>query len=131
MNLLCIDYGTKKLGLAFSNSENNLPLPLGNIERKKLSLLQVDIKNIIEDKLINKIIFGLPLEMDGKEGKTCQRVRDFSIELQKLVNLPIDFQDERLTSEEAYKLNPKEQKNRDSIAATIILQDYLTKHNLN
>jgi len=118
MKLLGIDFGEKKIGLAMA--EFNLVEPLGVVNKLKV------ISRICQDQGIEKIIIGL------SEGKMAKKTRQFGEQLASLTGLPIQYQDETLTSEEAKRImvkigKPKKKRQRqiDAIAAALILQSYL------
>lgn len=130
MRYLAIDYGLKRSGLAVCDADETLASPLvvltgqgGLIEK---------IRQIITDQAVDAIVFGLPLNMDGTEGAQAKRVRDFAAELIKQIELPLFFQDERLSSFDAEKklaalgiTRKKKKKHLDAIAAAAILQAFL------
>ncbi len=142
MKILAIDPGLKRIGMAACD-------PLG-ITTRLLPVLKVSkpesaVQNIIQlvtEEGFQKILVGLPLNMDGTEGEGAKRARSFSEKLKKNLeekNLPcaVELQDERLTSYEAEerlkeKKYPKEKWKEflDSVAAEIILEDYLHTHKI-
>lgn len=118
LRFLGIDYGLKKIGLAIS--EGFLVEPFGVFKNKK------QLIKICEEQEIKKIIIGI------SEGKMAEKTRDFGSQLASRTGLPIEYQDETLTSEEAKKLmvkigkpKKKRQKQEDAVAAALILQTYL------
>ncbi len=126
--LLAIDYGTKYLGIAKTDNNWILSIPLDVIKNDGTS----QIKKTIETLNICGIIMGLPLQMDGFEGENCEKVRKFAEKLVQDFNLPIYLQDERLTTKAAqYFLNQsnlsREQKNflDNKLAASLILESFL------
>lgn len=91
--------------------------------------------NIIEEKKIDTVIFGLPLSDDGKENEWCFEIRRFADFLLKSVKVEIIFIDEYGTSKDAeYILRGKKKsvkkKSNDLIAATLILENYLNYLNM-
>ena len=120
MKLLGIDFGLKNIGLAMS--EGFLVEPLGVIKNVKR------INLICQEHKIKKIIIGL------SEGEMAQKTRIFGEKLTRQTNLPVEYQDETLTSEEAKELmvkigKPKKKRQRQAhaIAASLILQAYLER----
>lgn len=130
MRYLAIDYGLKRTGLAVCDADETLASPLvvltgqgGLIEK---------IRQAVADQAVDAIVFGLPLNMDGTEGDQAKRVRDFAAELIKQIELPLFFQDERLSSFDAEKklaalgiTRKKKKKHLDAIAAAAILQAFI------
>ncbi len=81
-----------------------------------------------------KILLGLPLNMDGTEGERALKVREFGAILEETSGLPVVYEDERLTSIEAEEIlieaglsREERKKVIDKVAAEIILRDYLNK----
>ena len=130
MRYLAIDYGLKRTGLAVCDADETLASPLvvltgqgGLIEK---------IQQAATDQGVDAIVFGLPLNMDGTEGGQAKLVRDFAAETIKQVELPLFFQDERLSSFDAEKklaalgiTRKKKKKHLDAIAAAAILQAFI------
>ena len=122
--VLGIDFGLKRIGLAVA--DENLAQPLVVVAN---SLGMIDqILEICQQQKIKKIIIGLP------EGRLVKKIKEFSQKLQEITGLPVEFQDETLTSEDALdmmikigkKKKAREEK-KDAFAAAIILQEYLKR----
>lgn len=140
--ILGIDYGDFTIGLAIFDLETDFIYPHKTIFRTKANVLRKSIREIAEimkTENITDIVIGLPLNADGSEGDRVDKVKHFSNMLINGLtnagfhepNIPIMFQDERLTTVEAKSILqergiPKTEwkKNIDQIAAEIILQDY-------
>lgn len=121
MNLLGVDFGEKKIGLALASGP--LAEPIGIIDIKNW---ESGIKRICQEQAIEKIILGI------SEGKMAEKTKKFSQELGEIMGLPIEFQDETLTTNEAIvkmKEAGKKIKNidEDSFSAALILQSYLDR----
>lgn len=129
MNYLCIDYWTKKSWLAINI--DSIAIPLKIVETSKLLN---ELKILISERKIEKIIFWIAINVDWTSSLHAKRTRSFSNIVKKNIpNIKINFHDERFSSYEAEssminiwetKFNPKR---LDDIAATIILQSYLDK----
>ncbi|GBR77112.1 Holliday junction resolvase [Candidatus Termititenax persephonae] len=126
---LAIDYGTKRLGLAVNDllGLTAQPLPYLANDSAKLKAL----RKIIQEKEIKKIILGLPVALSGQEEIAARKARDFAEEL-RVLNLPLEFYDERLTTAAAHKMmvqcrlpGRNRREKVDSLAACILLEDYL------
>lgn len=125
MKLLGIDFGLKKVGLALA--EDGLPQPFGVV--KNDSRLLKKINNICQTNQIKKIVIGM------SEGKMAGRIKGFSKKVEEVTGLPVEFQDESLTSKEAIakmieagKKKKDRREKEDAFAAAIILQDYLKEN---
>lgn len=127
-NLLALDVGTVRIGVALASSVVRLAHPLITLPSDKNfteSLLQ-----IIKDEAVGTLIVGLPRGLDGQETSQTELVRQFTTVMQSKVNLPVYFQDEALTSQKAKQEleargKPYQKHQVDALAATYILEDYL------
>ncbi len=123
MNILGVDFGTKQIGLAWTQKELGVVLPYGVVEGKNREEMLLKLAKLIQTEKIDKVVFGLPLSLEGQESANTKRVREFVAELKEKVNVPVDFFDERLSSFAADEMGGEA--SRDEKAAMIILQDYL------
>lgn len=123
MMYLGIDWGTKRIGLALGDSETKIATPF------KIARDIDEIKKIIKDEEVDKIIIGEPLKMQNSELKTQDEFLKFLESLKKEIKIPIIKVDERLSSKGADALvgNKKTKASRDAIAAMLILQSYFDK----
>jgi len=134
MRYLAIDYGTKTTGLAICDPTETIVSPLAVLPTAKD--LVDKILAIAHDENVEAVVLGLPLNMDGTSGPQAKIVQDFADKLKKQLEIPICFQDERLTTfaaEEklvARELTRKKKRARlDAVAAAEILQAFLdSKH---
>jgi len=123
--ILGIDFGLKNIGLAISAGQLAEPLRQFNYQVKSQALKEI-VQTCQKNK-INKIVVGLP------DGPIEPQVKNFSYQLKKSLSLPIEFQDENLTSQDAIKKSlhmgrSKRQNLKHAIAASLILQAYIDKH---
>jgi putative Holliday junction resolvase len=130
--MLGIDYGERRIGLAISDMLGILASPLETIISQGVRNNVDYIADIVQTKSIETVVIGLPLNMDGSEGKRVKSTKFFGSVLQKVLNIPVVYSDERLTTFEAnQKLKEagvsldKREKIIDQVAAQIILQEYL------
>jgi putative Holliday junction resolvase len=127
MRILGIDYGEKRIGLAISDESQTLARELTILSPKEF---WVQIHHLIKDQEITEIVLGWPLNMSGGQTEKTKEVANFRLKLGKLTGLPVEAMDERLSSAMAQNL-PGGKKNIDSLAAQIILQNYLNKQKTN
>ena len=143
MRLLGIDYGEKRIGLAYGD-ELGLASPLPAAVEAKKSERFDHIESIIKQRRIEALVVGYPLNMDGTVGFKAKEVDAFIIELEQRFALCVHRIDERLTSSQAQadmraagKKSPRSIRDRqasratgelDSRAASLLLQDYLDAH---
>ena len=132
--LLGIDLGDRRVGLSISDRTQSIASNYSTLQKKKFSEFSLDLKSIIEKEIICGIVIGLPLNMDGSEGPKCQSARDFAKNFSNIVDLPITFWDERLTTvaaERSLLSADLSRKKRlqviDSVAAVLILQNLLDR----
>ena len=128
--LLGIDYGDARTGLALSDALGLMALPYETLSITSAKKLVSRLKKICDEKNIEKIILGLPLNMNGTEGERANKTREFGEKLKEATDLPVCYFDERLSSKIAtqslHMANTKNIKNfKDSVAACIILQSYM------
>ena len=136
--ILGLDYGTKTVGVEISDPLLLTAQELETITRERASALRhtlVRIKEICEEYQVEKIILGYPRNMDDSEGFRCEETKEFRKLLEKRVDIPIEYVDERLTTvyadeilEESGVAKRDRKKFIDQIAAAIILQDYLDNY---
>ena len=98
MRLLGVDLGSKTIGLAVSDPSLKIASPIATLKRSKLSSNAIEFSNIIKDYQIGGIIVGLPINMDGTEGPRVQATRDWSLDLARILSIPVAFWDERLST---------------------------------
>jgi putative Holliday junction resolvase len=133
MQILAVDYGTKRIGLATGNESG---LAVRAVKTLASEGIKRDAHRLIESAQAlgaGKIIVGLPLNMSGEAGPAAHRARKLVAQLKKLSDLPVVLWDERLTSQAAnmwmieQAIKPGQRRPlRDQIAACLILEDYLT-----
>ena len=130
MNLMALDVGTKRIGVAKADSKVRIAIPYTAIEVNEGQEFQ-KIASLIAAWGVDGLVIGLPRSNEGRETKQSAYVRNFAKELRAYVpDVKICFQDESLTSVEAEKRLKGRKKGYkkgdiDSEAAVIILQDFL------
>ena len=137
MRILGLDYGDKTVGVAITDEMLLTAQPVTTITRErkdKLRKTYQQIEKIIEEYSVEKIVVGMPFNMDGSEGERTERTKAFILELHRRTGLEIIEVDERLTTVEADEVLQEmgvpvsERKTYiDKIAAAIILKSYLNE----
>ena len=135
MQILCLDIGMVRIGIAKSDELEIIASPLEVY--KRTNSINNDAKYIaklVESKNIGLIVVGLPLKMDGTSGSSVDMVNEFVEKIKKFTNVPIVMQDERFSTVSATNIllegNVSREKRKgvvDKLAATIILQSLLDK----
>lgn len=134
MRIIGLDLGTKTLGVAVSDLTETIATGVTTLrfEENKPESVLGELKNIISEYNVKSIVIGLPKNMNNTMGQAVERTRSFIKILSDEFDLPIHEQDERLSSVTANNVllaadvSRKKRKSKvDTIAATIILQNYL------
>ncbi|MSO74501.1 MAG: Holliday junction resolvase RuvX [Alphaproteobacteria bacterium] len=130
--LLGLDVGTKTIGVAISDERRTVASGRETIARTKLAKDLATLARLVRGDRVGGFVIGLPLNMDGSEGPRCQSVRQFATDLDKVIDLPIGFWDERLstmavtrTMLEADLSRKRRAEVVDKLAAVYILQGAL------
>lgn len=128
MNFLGVDYGEKRIGLATGSDETKIASPFLILENNGLNYSLEEIKKICTEENIGKIVVGMPLTMASKAGPQAAEVLRFVDFLKNNLSLPMETEDERFSSVMVDKLMAESGvKERDAVAAMIILQSYFDK----
>lgn len=130
--LLCLDYGTVRLGTAISSPEQTMSLPLENYTRRTKELDAVWLKQLVRGYAVVGLVVGLPVHMSGDEGGGAHQSRLFGQWAAEVTGLPVVWWDERYSSavadmylDQRGGTKKKRQKKRDCLAAQVILQAFL------
>jgi putative Holliday junction resolvase len=128
--IIGIDYGESRIGIAVAETEIGIAHPHSVVETNDKAL--ENIADLIAEDGIEKIVIGLPRNMNGTEGGQAASARTFAEKLNATTGIEVIFQDERLTSKQAEDILLKMDKSRDARKgeadahqAAIILQTYL------
>lgn len=127
-NVIALDVGDARIGVAVGHTIARLPHPLGIINSQPLTDAIVAIKyTITTQQEVTAIVIGMPLSQDGDQTAQSNKVTEFSKVLKNEISLPIYFVDESFSSvdaDEYIKLHKIVTKHNDSIAACLVLQRY-------
>ena len=124
MVVVAIDYGEKKIGLAVGNTETMTSSPMSILKKTRTGFNWDELRKQIMEWKPRKIIIGQPLNMDGTRSDIMKKVESFGKKLESLIDIEIEFFDERLSSFEARQLDV-ESEMIDDVAAKIILDSWL------
>lgn len=134
MRYIGLDLGTKTLGIAISDQSGLIASTYKTIRYEDEEILKQKLLEIINEKQIDKIVLGLPKNMNNSIGQRAEQTIKFKEDLEKITDKEIILQDERLTTIAAHNymieanISRKKRKQKvDSLAANIILQTYLDK----
>ena len=130
--ILGIDYGEVRVGISLSDLTQTIAKPFTTINYKNINDLLNQLKKIIFENKVDKLVVGVPYNMKGEDTKQTVKVKEFISFLESNLSYDIALIDERLSSIEAektmHKMNIKTGHNKgkiDKIAASVILQEYL------
>lgn len=133
--LLAIDYGAKRIGLALSDPMRMFAKPLQTVDNISLDQTVSVLKDIIREKVIGKIIVGIPWSLDGNATNKTKETQQFLSELQQRIDIELVGMDERFTTSDANELLKEmgydwkqARKVIDAMAACLILKRYLETH---
>jgi len=127
MKILGIDYGRRKIGIAIGDTQTLMAEPLMTVNNFKFLIL--NLKSILNDQIIKKIVIGTP------GGKIETEIKKFGQEVEKKTGVPIEYFDETLTTQDAQKIliasgakRKSRKEKEDSVAAAIMLQLFIESH---
>ena len=132
MRIMGIDFGDARTGLAVSDEMNILVGDAWTLNQRKPELVAEEIAAEAAKRGVQRLVLGLPKNMDGSEGPRAEKCREFAELLGTKTDLRIGMWDERRSSIEAHAIlhanGKKEKKHRktvDAVAASLILETYL------
>lgn len=135
MKVMSIDYGDVRTGVALSDTRGILASPYCVINQSYQQKLVDEIVKIIKENKVDKIVIGLPRNMDGSYGYRCDECKDLGNALLEKINIEIVYEDERLTTVMAHNIlsennvrGKKRKETVDAVSAVMILQSYLDKN---
>lgn len=134
--LMGLDLGAKRIGTSLSDVERIIASPLETIMRRKFTKDAQELTKLIAHHGVAGLVLGLPRNMDGTEGPAAQSARSFARNLAPLVEIPLAFWDERLSTAAVTRTLIEADRSRarrnllvDKLAATYILQGALDRLN--
>ena len=134
MIIMSVDYGDARTGIAICDSGEILASPVCTIHERNEAALIEKIAAVALERKAELIVVGLPKNMDSSEGERAQKSRNFAERLSERTGLPFEMYDERCTTVvSAVSLNFTNTRGKkrkaviDSLAAVVILEDFLKK----
>ena len=122
MRILAIDYGSARIGCAISDPTETLARPLAVLEPADPR----GVADLVATHEVERVVIGMPVRLDGREGDQAAATRLFGQQLQELIDVPIETYDERLTTRMAEACRRGgAQAGEDSLAAAHLLESYL------
>lgn len=128
-----IDYGSRRVGVAMSDSLRTVATPLETLEVETSKLLFRRLRDLVAEHRVTAVVVGLPLHMDGGRGELALAAEEFAEKIRRQIpRLPVYLWDERLSSAEAERMlrhgeakADRRKAMRDQLAAQLILQSWL------
>ena len=132
MKTLAIDFGERRLGLAISDEDGRIALPLDTLDRTSDRTVIEAIREVAEREGVQTLVIGEPRNLDGSSGKAAERARKFARQLAAALALPFELANESLTTVEAAERlraaggDPRRDARRlDALAAQVLLEEVL------
>lgn len=133
--VLGLDYGERRLGFAVSDTGGIVALPLVVVHVTSDREAAAAVREQVAAAQAEKLVIGLPINMNGSLGPVAQHVKSFVELLQKQLSIPVETWDERLTTKSAEDVligagasRKRRREVVDKLAAQIMLQHYLDAH---
>ena len=126
--ILALDVGHVRVGVAKAHSDFRIAQPLTTLPHD--DGFWAALEALIAETETGLLVVGLPRNLSGNDTQQTVKVREFAAELEKRTHLPVELQDEALTSQKAEEElsargKPYQKGDIDALAATYILEDYL------
>lgn len=134
MRIMAIDYGDARTGVAISDAMGFLAGFTTVIHSRKGDVVVEELAKIIGEHGVDELVMGFPRNMDGTEGPRADLYREFAARVEERTGMSVHLWDERRTTIEAHQIlhaggkkMKDHRKNVDAVAATLILEGYLTR----
>lgn len=132
--IAALDVGKKKIGVAITDPLGIIASPWGFIKVESIKQAILEIQNLISEQAITKLVVGVPVGLSGNRGEQAEYTLHFISRFQEECDCPVEFMDERFSTKAAEAslleggVSRKKRKMlNDSIAASLILQTYISK----
>ncbi len=137
MRIMAIDYGDARTGVAVSDLTGMLAGFTTVIQSRKSEFVAAEVARLAKEHGVEELVMGFPRNMDGTEGPRADLYRVFAKQVERAAEMPVVLWDERRTTIEAHailhesgKRMKRHRENVDAVAASLILEGYLTKKRL-
>ena len=125
---MALDYGSARTGVAISDPTGTVARPVGVVERAGGEDGLAELARLVHDDGVERIVVGLPLTMSGARGEQVAETERFVEALRTVVEVPVEFFDERFTTDLAQQ-TPHAAAAVDALAAAHLLSDWLERWN--
>ncbi len=129
IKVLGIDYGERYIGIAIADCKIGIAIPKLVLQNSGKKVLKQIFKDLIEKNGIKRIVIGLPLSFSMQHTTMSKKIKRFARYLKKEFKVPVDFENEILSTSYAKRIYPGVSKEvSHSIAAALILQSWLDRY---
>lgn len=125
MRVLALDYGRARAGCALSDPTGTLATPLPVVGRPATRRGMGDLRRLVRERGVDRVVVGLPLSLSGQEGPQAAETRAFAERLAETLPVPVELRDERLTTRQAARATGHSAAPEDSRAAAHLLEAHL------
>ena len=133
MRIMAIDYGDAHTGIAISDPTGFMAGTTTTIHSRKAEVVLEELDKLVKQYQVEELVMGFPKNMDGTEGPRADLYREFAARVEEVTGLKPVLWDERRTTIDAHRIlfesgkNAKKRKKTvDAVAASLILEGYLT-----
>ena len=133
MRIMAIDYGDAHTGVAISDPTGFLAGTTTTINSRKADVVLEELAKLVKERGVDELVMGFPRNMDGTEGPRAELYKEFAHRLEEVTGMKVVLWDERRTTIDAHQIlfeagkNAKKRKKVvDAVAASLILEGYLT-----
>ncbi len=129
--LIALDVGDKRIGVAVATMQARIASPLTTLLRGE-AIVQA-IQSLLDEHQAKALVVGLPRGLDGQHTAQTRAVEEFTASLERVLSVPVYWQDEALTSRLAEselrdRGKPYKKEDIDALSATYILEDFMRDH---
>jgi putative Holliday junction resolvase len=121
--VLALDHGSARCGVAVSDPTGTLASPLPAVERPETERGLAALAALVRDTEAERVVIGLPRTLSGEEGVQAAAARSFAGRVARVVGVPVELHDERLTTRQAQRSGGEA--DEDSRAAAHLLESWL------
>jgi len=125
--VLALDPGTRYVGVAVSNPEKTIALPVTVLDATPKQALLAGIAALVKERAVDQLVVGRPLALRGTPIPMTATAESFADDLRAALKLPVELVDERLSTKSAHPADSQGGR-VDASAAALFLQTYLDRH---
>jgi putative Holliday junction resolvase len=125
VKVMALDYGSARTGVAVSDPTGTLARPLGVVERAGTDSGLAELRRLVREEGVERVVVGMPLTMRGTRGEQAAETERFADSLRSAVDVPVEFFDERFTTDLAQR-TPQA---ASASTAAHLLSDWLERWN--